>query len=732
MIRRRRLLKTARWFSAAFLSVALGSVATAQETIPPQNFRKPIKEPIEITAERLVHLREEDRYIADGAVRIVQGDTELRADHVEMDNRTGRVEAAGNVTLREGGDVLTADRLDYNLRTRVGDASPGHLFVKKDNTYLDAGRMGKVSDQRYELKDWSATNCIPCEDSPSAAPLWRFRGRSARADLGEYLVARDVVFYVKDVPVLYTPYLIFPIKTERQTGFLIPRLGYSTADGLRLNEAFFWAIGPSHDATISLDYRSLRGVGAGVEYRYKLSRESEGHLQYRVFDDRITESRRTETEFRHTQRFSPDFQARADLHLVSDISQFRDLSDATSERVRQNLVSTFVVFHRWDNQEIYLMARLTRDLVSSTSTTLQRLPQIGYSLREYRLGMLPIYAGLDATAVNFWREEEDEADGLIRARRLDFFPRIWTRLNLGGVVVTPRAGFRETWYSRDLESDPSTSRGVEVLDIAANTRLTRIFGPSDHREIIHHIEPAVVYEYVPFVDQARLPHFDDVDQVPRQNQFTVSLANRLVGIDASASEAPSRREWIYWKLTQSYDLHAKRIEEDPGPARPFSNVRSETILRPAERLVLDLDVFYNLYEKDTIAFNSDLKAALPVFSTIAIGQRLTREGTPSPRGDLFNPISQTDRLFWYTETSPLVRFLTGELKIHPPGPITLSSRAYYDVKDRTFAEINYGIRYVGQCLGVELTYQDLPDRNQFSFLITLRPSEMSRSSFVNF
>ncbi len=719
-----------------FSLLSFSSPASAQPSLLSSDDLKSNEPPIEITADRLEFLKDEDRYIADGAVNVIQGSVHLTADHVVLDNQTGLAKASGHATLLEADDVLSSDQLEYNLRTKSGTAVPGRLFVKKENYYLDAARMGKTGEDHYELKTWSVTSC---DTDEGESPVWRFRGRTARADLGRYLVARDVVFYIKGIPVMYTPYLILPIKTTRQSGFLIPRLGYNTVDGLRVNQDFFWAIGPSQDATLSLDYRSIRGTGAGLEYRYKLSRGSEGQLHTTVFDDHITNSRRTETAFSHVQRFTADFQARLNLHLVSDINQFRDLSASTSDRVRQSLTSTFVVFRRWDNQELSLLARMTRNLVVRSDTTLQELPKASYVLREYRLGTLPLYAGMEATAVNFWREKEDEAAGLIRARRLDAFPRIWTRLNLGGIVLTPRAGYRETWYSRDLVSDSPTRRGVEILDLGANARLTKLFDSSDSGRLIHSIEPAVVYDYVPFVDQTRLPRFDDLDQLPRKNSVTYSLTNRLAWEDRTDPEKPSSREWIFWKLTQSYDIHAKRLEEDPGATRPFSNLRSESILRPFDRTTLDIDTFYNLYRRETVSFNSDLTLQVLRPWTIGVGQRYTREGAVSPNGDPINPLSPPDSTFWYSQPSnksqiptPLLRFLTGDTRIELPGKVILTGRAYYDVKARAFAEIDYGLQYIGQCWAFAVSYQDLPDRNQWSFLVTLRPTEMSRATAFAF
>jgi len=681
-------------------------------------------QPIEITADQVQYLKDSDLYIADGSVNVVQGTTHLTADHVTLDHGSGQVKATGHAVLRDGDNVVSGDRLDYNLNSKNGTAVPGQLFVKKDNYHINAVTMDKVGEGHYELKAWSLTSC---DTQDGEAPLWRFRGNAARVDTGQYLVAHNVILYIKDVPVLYTPYLSFPVGTDRQSGFLPTRFGYNSTDGLGVNQAFYWAISPSQDMTLSVDFRSIRGTGLGLEYRYKLSRESEGELHYSIFDDHITESKRTETDFQHVQRFSTDFQARLDVHMISDINQLRDLSATTADRVQQSMESTFVIFRRWDNQELYLLARMTRDLVTASDTTLQELPELGYTLREYRLGDSPFYVGLDATADNFWRAREDEAAGLIRAQRLDLFPRVWTRINLDGLVLTPRAGFRETWYSRDLESDSPTVRGVEVLDMGANTRVYKMFESSGPRQFVHSIEPSVVYEYVPFVDQTRLPHFDDIDQLPRKNDVTYSLTNRLASEDHTHPEKPSSWEWIFWKLTQTYDIHARRLIADPGPSRPLSNVRSASIFRPWTGTSVDMDTFYDLYRHKTVSFDTDLQLQVSRPWTIKVGQRYTRDGALTPRGDPFNPLGPVNPDFWYDLPAPLIRFLTAETQIELPGKVILSAKEYYDIQDRAITESDYGLKYIGQCLGLAISYERLPDRSMYNFMITLRPADMSRA-----
>ena len=83
----------------------------------------------------------------------------------------------------------------------------------------------------------------------------------------------------------------------------------------------------------------------------------------------------------------------------------------------------------------------------------QTLPQIGYSLAPARLGGIPLYAGMDATFDNFFRQEG------VTASRVDLFPRLWAPLRLDRyLTVTPLAGFRETYYSRGSQSTDSVGR----------------------------------------------------------------------------------------------------------------------------------------------------------------------------------------------------------------------------------------------------------------------------------
>ena len=85
-----------------------------------------------------------------------------------------------------------------------------------------------------------------------------------------------------------------------------------------------------------------------------------------------------------------------------------------------------------DNQVLYGLTRYSQNLTFSDKTTLQTLPEIGYSILPGTLGRLPLYSSLNSVVDNFYRQEG------LDARRADLFPRVWAPLSAGRYfTITP-------------------------------------------------------------------------------------------------------------------------------------------------------------------------------------------------------------------------------------------------------------------------------------------------------
>jgi LPS-assembly protein len=662
--------------------------------------------PIHIQADTLTYDKATQVYEGKGAVIVVQGPIRLDADEAVLNAATGQVTASGRVHLNDGFHDIRGDRLDINLNTTKGVIFHGRLFVLDGNFAVDGRVMERLSEEKYRLEDGSFTTCSVVEGERTP---WRFKAAKAELEVEGFLFARHTRFCILDVPVMYLPAVLFPARRERATGLLIPQVGSSSRQGFKLRQAFFWAISPSQDATAALDYRGKLGTGADLEYRYYFSRNSDGRFWGRYFRDTQLNSSRWDVIYKHTTKFPElDMQGRVDLNYVNQKDTFRALSENVLQRVVVYQESQAYLTKRWDNHVLYGLTRFSQNLTAlSDKTVLQTLPQIGYSLSPARLGGLPVYAGLDTAFDSFYRQEG------LDARRVDLFPRLWAPLPAGRYfTVTPQIGFRETYYSRSLRSDQPTSREALYLSASVDTRLARRFPTTGGNGIVHKVEPAVTYEYLPQTRQAELPAFNDVDRFAKKNLLTYALTNRLTTM-VSDGDTRQYLEFGYLRLTQSQHLTASPT------GKPFSDFRGELIVRTLKPLAttLDVDAFYDHAESAVSVVNTDLQVELMKRFFVSVGQRFTRAGAVPVRGDLFNPLTLNEALV-QTQTT---HFYTAEAGVALPYNLYAVARGYYDRNDGVFPEANYGLYYVGsnRCWAVGALMIQRPDQTEFAFVFTL-------------
>ncbi len=172
-------------------------------------------------------------------------------------------------------------------------------------------------------------------------PDWRLAASEIDVTIDGYGSMKHGRFLARDIPLFYVPYLFFPAKTTRQSGFLFPFFSYSSdKNGLDVELPFFWAISESADATFYQRYMEKRGFKEGVEFRYFLSPASFGTFYADFINDRkqVTETvgsmsrdwqedqKRWSFYLNHETTFASGFNLRSDIRRVSDPWYFRDFS----------------------------------------------------------------------------------------------------------------------------------------------------------------------------------------------------------------------------------------------------------------------------------------------------------------------------------------------------------------------------------------------------------------------
>ncbi|MBW1660491.1 MAG: LPS-assembly protein LptD, partial [Deltaproteobacteria bacterium] len=332
--------------------VVLGFLGFIFIFFTPYSFAKKIpskvKGPIKIQADKLIYNRDKNTYTAQGHVVIKSQKSVLKADKIVINNSTKDVEATGHVQFTDGEDELTCTHMRLNLLTHLGTIYNGTLKTKKGNYRITASRAERLGPERYRIYDGTFTTCN------AKKPAWQFKAKKMDVTVEGFAVARDAKFYAGGIPILYSPYLIYPTKRKRQTGFLFPIFGGSSHDGVMIGESFFWAISEDKDATFTETYYGDRGFKHGLEFRYARTSDSNGQLNLHYIDDDKYHGNRWAVIYRHDEYLKNGFYAKADINRVSDKDYLVDFSEdipgksATDARREQLLKSKVSFGKNWN------------------------------------------------------------------------------------------------------------------------------------------------------------------------------------------------------------------------------------------------------------------------------------------------------------------------------------------------------------------------------------------------
>ncbi|MCC7016216.1 MAG: LPS-assembly protein LptD [Rhodospirillales bacterium] len=227
-------------------------------------------QPVNLTADEVVHNRDLGVVTARGNVEIVQGPRTLYADSITYNERQDLISASGNVRLHEStGEVLFADHVELTGDMRDGTIKSLRLLLA-DRSRLAAAEARRSDGTRLDLDRAVYSPCEPCKTDPSRPPLWQVKAVRVIHDADRQTVEyKDAWMEMFGIPVAYTPYFSHPDPTvRRRTGFLVPHIGGSNYFGAMLQTPFFWDIAPNHDLTLTPLFTSKEGVGLGAEHRF--------------------------------------------------------------------------------------------------------------------------------------------------------------------------------------------------------------------------------------------------------------------------------------------------------------------------------------------------------------------------------------------------------------------------------------------------------------------------------
>jgi LPS-assembly protein len=553
-----------------------------------------------------------------GFVDLTAGDLRIQSEILDFytterpdGTKSRRIVAEKNVVFLRGEERLAGDRLEMELDTGHGvfDNAVGYV---EPGVFVEGRKIERVDADTYRVEGGKFTSCA----QPN--PRWAFSASSARIEVDDKIVARNVVFKVKAVPTLYVPIVVYPIREDqRSTGFLLPHVGYSNVRGTNLGEGFFWAMGRSFDQTFYGDYYSQFGFGLGHEFRYALESPSRGTFRTYAFRPEAGGKLDYDLDYNALQNLPGNVRASVQVRKYSDIlfqQQFQDsLNRATtrSERTYASLQRTFgstTLLAFVDNSKVYF----GEDIRSN-----QRLPAFSIRRPPRKIGKTGIVFGLEGRAERLGIGNPTTADGEVQYYdRYDIAPELSRPLNVSFLQMNPRISYRYTRYSatddgQGIFDGPALDRPyfLTAVEMRGPT-FSRVFsrpGGFYSERIKHVIGPEVTWSYRSHVDDfLSIPKFDGTDYLLGTHQVDYALVQRLLAKRPGPNGKLVPYEFLSWRVQQSYYVQISNNQNsfDPnytsnvfGPGgRPDHNspILSRLRFRPTTATSADFNLEYDV------------------------------------------------------------------------------------------------------------------------------------------
>ncbi len=735
-----------------------------------QGFATPV--PWEITADSLIHLKAPEGILAEGNVILSRpkekdpGGMVIRADWVRYDVERGTVKARGNVYVLSNQDEVRAKHADLDLSGKVGTFYDSTIFLAETHMYIQGEEVVKTGEFIYNLKQGWASSCRIEEGKP--AP-WAFRSKKAKLTIDGMAQLQHVTFHVKDKPVLYSPYLSFPAKTKRESGFLFPEWSHSSRSGFGLVAPYFVNLSPSNDLTLYPGYLERRGATYGAEYRYVLSGKSYGTLFFSGLQDDMVDGedlreeyksdgslRRTKNRYwlrgKADHAFKNGWTGKADIDFVSDQDYLQEFQDGylgydlaekiflkdfgrgLEEETDNERESSLQLAKSWSDMvltaELRTRQNVANDItlgsddgdnvledgefsyVARTVSPLQALPRVEFNGRRPLWDDSSLSVAWDTEYVNYWRDQG------IGAHRIDLHPQLITSLPRGGWIegkVT--GGMRETYYLVESYGGSTWNHGDTqdrlAYDFTGNmaTTLMRDFdfhvGSIDWLE--HTVRPNLIYEYLTRSQDQEIRQlaFDGEDALDMKNWLTFELNNYFGVGGVAEGETMWNRDLGKFKILQTYAVN------DMGgkmivadKRREWSDLRFDLELYPLEAWKIRYQTNLSWYGQG-ITRNEVLNQL-----TTAKGHRLELDYQYKRYSGMAEP-------YFYVDSGDMVHDIEGRIlyKISP----TLEARAFLNKSFSTnhTVEQSVGLTYKPHCWMVEMDATKSNDDQRLMVIFSL-------------
>ena len=525
-------------------------------------------------------------------------------------------EARGNVELRRADQLLQTEVLRYDPVTEtismpgkvryedsvlhISGSSANYSFLNEGGRFTDAdyglsgsSARGTAAEVIVESANHSLLRQLRFTTCPGEEPEWILTADELDLNFETGVgTARKAKLEFFDIPILYLPYMTFPIDDRRKSGFLYPFISTANDNGFEFSIPYYWNIAPNQDATLTPRYFTERGAMLTAEYRF-MTRRTGGNLNFDYLpSDKKTRDLRYHYRFEHSARLSRRWGSSVVVNRVSDDQYFQDFSNSLAAASRQYLRSRAGITgsgRYWTFSAIADVFQVIDESVSASNEPYRRLPRLAFYL-DHPLGLQGLRMRVDTELVYFDR------DVGVTGSRFDIYPRIEWNIGTNWGYMRPSAGYRYTTYGLNWHGEPgktSPNRGTEIISFDSGLFMEKY----RDKGMVQTLEPRLFYLYVPYKNQQELPDFDSApftfgfSQLFHYNRFTgadrQSDANQLtIALTTRSINQTTGHE--LWSLSFGQIVYFESQKVMPALNEPLDDSASpfiaEFTLHPTRRL----------------------------------------------------------------------------------------------------------------------------------------------------
>ncbi len=432
-----------------------------------------------------------------GNVVISHHNDTLYGESASLNIETGELLVEGNVRYITENMTLYGSKIFYNIKDKK--LKVHNARVISSGYYVVSKLISREKKDLYNATEAEYTTCRDCPES------WSVFGQDVELTPKQYIRIKHALVKINGVVVLYLPYVIFPIKKERESGLLFPKFSTSFSEGVSYQQPWFWAIADDKDATVTPAFFGKRGMGSELQYRQiftpdswfefnSLSLMDKEYSPYSDFNDHSFY--RAYLNYEHNWQADNNNQHHLKMSYLRDNDILNDFSDFTDEYQRNASVGLSAFWdRRFENFDFsfrtsYQKNTLQEETLSFDDKYVQTVPQFSFSvmptslLRSKSFGMKRLSFGMELEGSSFRQNHQEEDLYLRNAHRTHIAPYLnWDIGYLGPIHIQSQAEFaHQKYWFRDSKEDSMEKYGT-TLTTELKLELEKVIGLSYREKI---------------------------------------------------------------------------------------------------------------------------------------------------------------------------------------------------------------------------------------------------------